>query len=170
MSTDTGAALDRDIARIAEQEARLRWPRFDLDDAWRLGSALRDAARARGLALTIEVRLAQHTVFFHAMPGTTPANADWARRKRNVVELVHRSSYGVGRSDERDGRTLHQRMALDPRDHATAGGSFPITVDGVGVVGTATVSGAPQREDHELLVATIATLLGLPAAELALDR
>ena len=30
------------------------------------------------------------------MPGATEVNADWARRKRNLVNLVHTSSYLVG--------------------------------------------------------------------------
>jgi len=51
--------------------------------------------------VTIEIRLARETVFFHAMRGTTPANADWARRKRNTVELLQRSSYAIGRSLEK---------------------------------------------------------------------
>ncbi|WP_198937975.1 heme-binding protein, partial [Pelomonas sp. KK5] len=69
-------ALDQDIARIAEQERRLRFERFSADTAWELGSRLREAARARGVAVTIEIRLARETVFFHAMPGTAAANAD----------------------------------------------------------------------------------------------
>jgi uncharacterized protein (UPF0303 family) len=44
----------------------------------------------------IEIRIAGRTVFCYAMPGTAPTNADWARRKRNTVELLHGSSYGVG--------------------------------------------------------------------------
>ena len=90
--------IEEDIQRISEQERRLVCAEFDLDKAWQLGSRLREVARSRNLPLTIEIRLARETVFFSAMPGVTPANADWARRKRNTVELLHRSSYGVGRT------------------------------------------------------------------------
>src|SRR5258706_4850506 len=87
--------IDDDIARIAEQERRLRFASFNEDTAWELGSRLRQLAVERGVAVAIEVRLARETVFFCAMPGTSAANADWARRKRNTAELLSRSSYGV---------------------------------------------------------------------------
>ena len=41
---------------------------------------------------------------------------------------------------------------------------------GTGCVGTITVSGLPQRQDHELVVEALAGLLGQPLGELALDE
>ncbi|HTT14070.1 MAG TPA: heme-degrading domain-containing protein [Burkholderiaceae bacterium] len=161
--------LATDITRIAEQERRLRFARFDLDTAWRLGTRLRAIAEERGVRLSIEIRLARETVFYCAMTGTTPANADWIRRKRNTVELLHRSSYGVGRSLERDEKTLEQTMGVPARDFATHGGSFPLLVEGLGCVGAVTASGAPQRQDHEIVVMALAELCGVPADEVALD-
>jgi len=155
--------VDPDIARLDEQERQLCFGRFDLSSAWELGTRLRSAAQARGVAVAIEVRLLRETVFFCAMPGTTPENADWARRKRNTVELLERSSYVIGLSLKRDGTTLEGKMGLAPRDFASHGGSVPIRVDGVGCVGAATVSGLPQREDHELVVAVLAEMRGTGA-------
>jgi uncharacterized protein (UPF0303 family) len=160
--------LAADISRIALQEERLRLSSFDVDGAWQLGTSVRDIAARRGLALAIEIRLARETVFFVAMPGTTPANADWARRKRNVVELLQRSSYGVGRSLEQEGRTLEQSMGLPARDYATHGGSFPLFVSGTGCVGVLTVSGAPQRLDHDVVVEALAARCGVALGEVAL--
>ncbi len=60
----------------------------------------------------------------------------------------------------RDGRSVLAEMGLDDRDVAAHGGSFPIIVDGIGVVGVATVSGLPQRQDHELVVEALADLCG----------
>jgi uncharacterized protein (UPF0303 family) len=161
--------LKDEIARIAEQERRLHLPRYDEAVAWTLGSRLRDAAAALRLPLTIELRLARETVFFHAMPGTAPSHADWARRKRNTVELLQRSSYGVGRGLELDGSTLESKMGLPPRDYASHGGSFPLRVAGGACVGAVTVSGAPQRQDHALVVELLAEWCGVPLAEVALD-
>jgi uncharacterized protein (UPF0303 family) len=161
--------LAADIQRITEQERRLQLSGMDLDMAWRLGTRLREIATARQVPLTIEVRLGGETVFFSSMPGTTPANTDWARRKRNTAELMHRSSYGVGRSLERDGKTLEDTMGLPHRDYASHGGSFPLRVHNAGVVGTVTVSGAPQREDHAIVVTVLAELCGVPLAEVELD-
>lgn len=158
-----------DIARIAEQERRLRLTRFDEDSAWELGSRLRELAEARGAALAIEIRLMRETVFFCAMRGTSPANADWARRKRNTVELLQRSSYGVGRSLEQEGNSLEQQMGLPARDYASHGGCFPLHVEGVGCAGTVTVSGLPQREDHALVVEALATMCGVSIDDIRLD-
>ncbi len=161
--------LERDLARIGEQLRRLRFTSFDEDAAWNLGSDLRRRARDRHAAVTIEVRLNGDTVFLHAMPGTTPANADWARRKRNVVELLHQPSYAVGLHAARDGRSILDMMGLSERDHACHGGSFPIVVDGVGCVGSVTVSGLPQRVDHAMVVEALATAVGIPIGDVALD-
>jgi uncharacterized protein (UPF0303 family) len=162
-------ALERDLARLAEQERRLVLPRLDADLAWQLGQQLRGLALGRGEALTIEIRIARETVFFHAMHGVTPANADWARRKRNTVDLLGESSYRVGRSLQHEGTTLEAKMGLPSRDYASAGGSFPLRVAHAGCIGTLTVSGLPQREDHALVVAVLAPLCGVAAAEVALD-
>ncbi len=149
---------EADLEQLADQEGLLRFPRFDEDAAWELGTRLRDAAMARGVAVAIEVRLLRETVFFCAMPGTTPENADWARRKRNTVELLQRSSYVVGLSLKRDGMSLEEKIGLPLRDYASHGGSVPIRVNGVGCVGAVTVSGLPQREDHELVVEALTAL------------
>jgi uncharacterized protein (UPF0303 family) len=161
--------IEQDIARIALQEQRLRLQRFDEDTAWALGTRLKALAEARGVAVAIEIRIARETVFFCAMRGTAPANADWARRKRNTVELLQRSSYGVGRAMERDGASLTDKMGLPPRDYASHGGSFPLQVEGVGCIGAVTVSGLPQREDHVLVVQALAELCGVAPHDIALD-
>ena len=63
------------------------------------------------------------------MRGTAPANADWARRKRNVVELLHRPSYAVGLEAAHSGRSVLTEMGLDDREVASHGGAFPIVVE-----------------------------------------
>ncbi|MEJ8821625.1 heme-degrading domain-containing protein [Variovorax humicola] len=161
--------IERDLERMAIQEQRLCFAQFDNAAAWDLGTRLRSRAEVIGIALAIEVRVARETVFFFAMPGTTPANADWARRKRNTVELLHNSSYAVGLSLEGEGMSLEQKMGLPARDFAVHGGAFPIRVGTMGCVGVVTVSGAPQRQDHAVVVAVLAEMCGVPPADVALD-
>ncbi len=161
--------LDSDIHRIAAQERQLVLPRFDAAAAWALGTQIKAMAEARGEGLLIEIRIAKETVFCYAMPGTGPSNADWARRKRNTVELLHRSSYGVGLGLQREGSSLEQKMGLPARDYASHGGAFPLVVAAVGCIGVVTVSGWPQREDHALVVAALAPMCGVSAETLALD-
>ena len=168
MMSKEGEDLDRDLERIALQEQRLHFERFDADVAWELGSRLRAAAEAGGAVLVIDVSLCGQQLFHCAMPGATPDNADWARRKRNTVLRFHRSSYAIGLSLQRQGTTLEAKTGAPLVDYATHGGGFPILLAGSTCIGAITVSGLPQREDHGLIVAMLAEHLGQPLAELAL--
>jgi len=161
--------LDSDLQRLALQEQVLQLERFDETTAWELGAHIKRLCEARQVAVTIEVRRAKETLFFYAMAGVVPNNAEWVRRKRNVVELLHRSSYAVGLSSQRDNTSLPQRVGVALNDYAEHGGSFPIRVRGVGCIGAVTVSGVPQREDHAIVVEAMAALCGVALAEVRLD-
>jgi uncharacterized protein (UPF0303 family) len=150
-----------DIQRIALQEQALQFDSFDKTSAWELGTRLKKACEDRRIATTIEIRLSRETVFFYSMPGTAPENTDWARRKRNVVEMMDRSSYGVGLSFDEKGQSLEGLMGLPLRDYASHGGSFPLRVRGAGCVGAVTISGLPQREDHSVVVQVLAQMCGV---------
>ena len=145
-------SITDDLAKLAEQEQALVLPRFDNDIAWRIGTTLRDLARQRKAVVAIDVRRFGYPLFYCALEGTSPANSDWVRRKGNVVAHFLRSSYAVGLGLREKKTTLMEKHALPAADYAADGGSFPITVENVGVIGSVTVSGLPQREDHELVV------------------
>ena len=162
-------AIEQDIERVALQEKRLQFESFDSRTAWEIGNRLKAAAEERGVSVAIDISLHGFPLFFHAMPGTTPSNSDWVRRKRNLVALTHHSSYAMGLSLTRDQTTLEAKMGLPLRDYASHGGCFPILLRNTGCVGTITVSGLPQREDHALVVAILADYLHVPLEEVALD-
>jgi uncharacterized protein (UPF0303 family) len=160
--------LSEDLERVALQERELVLPRLDAETAWKLGVRLRTLAVERGLALVIDVRRFGQPLFYAALDGTTPDNPDWVRRKINVVTHFHRSTYGVGLSLKAKNETLLEKQGLAVKDYAAAGGSFPLTVAGAGVVGCVTVSGLPQCADHELVVEALCAELGRDYAELRL--
>ncbi len=145
-------AINDDLAKLALQEQALVLPHFDCDDAWRIGTTLRDLALQRKLAVAIDVRRFGHPLFYCALEGTTPANSDWVRRKSNVVAHFLRSSYLVGLDLRQKKTDLLEKHGLPFSDYAAHGGSFPIRVEHAGVIGSVTVSGLPQRDDHELVV------------------
>ena len=160
--------LGEDLERVALQERELVLPRLDAQVAWELGTRLRTLAVERKLALVIDVRRFGQPLFYAALDGATPDNAEWVRRKSNVVARFHRSSYGVAMSQLQKNTTLLERYGLPVADYAAAGGSFPLAVAGAGVVGSVTVSGLPQRSDHELVVEALCSVLGRDFVELRL--
>jgi len=161
-------SIDTDLQKIAEQEQQLRFDQFDASDAWQLGSRLQQLALARQAPVAIEIRINGHTLFYYAMPGATPSNQDWIRRKRNTVERFHTSSYAKGLALEHQGRALEASIGVAAQDFATHGGSFPILLRGGLCIGSITVSGLPQRQDHALVVEVLCEHLKRPLASLAL--
>ncbi len=160
--------LSEDLEQIAVQERELQLQRLDAALAWDLGLHLRTLAEKRHLQVVIDVRRFGQPLFYTALEGTTPDNVEWVRRKSNVVARFHRSSYSVGLKLKAKNETLTEQQGLSVADYATHGGSFPLTVAGAGVVGSVTVSGLPQRADHELVVEGLCALLGRNYEELKL--
>jgi len=150
---------NEDLERIALQERELQLPRLDAEIAWELGSSLRTMAAERRLAIVIDVRRFGQPLFYAAMDGTTPDNVEWVRRKSNVVARFHLSSYAVGLKERTKNESLLKSQGLPIADYATHGGSFPLAVAGAGVIGSATVSGLPERGDHELVIEALCAIL-----------
>jgi uncharacterized protein (UPF0303 family) len=147
---------------LAEQESRLQTNRFDNDDAWQLGCLLVDMARERGLGVAIDIRRGGQQLFHCALPGTTPDNDSWIERKIRVVERFGASSFLVGQRSRERGTTFEEANPhLPAEQYAAHGGAFPIRVRDVGIVGTVTVSGLPQADDHALVVEGLERFLGL---------
>jgi uncharacterized protein (UPF0303 family) len=161
-------SLIDDIARLKLQEEKLRFVKFDEADAWALGNGLQALAVHRNLPMVIDIRIGNRPLFYTALAGTTPENPDWVRRKINTVYRFHKSSYRVGREYEQKGNRFDQSRGIDPMEHANAGGSFPIHIIGTGVVGAVTVSGIPQRDDHNFVTEGIASFLKIDFAQIAL--
>lgn len=161
-------SVDEDLKRIALQEDRLRFDHFDPSLAWELGRRLKEAAEARQGYIAIDISTPSQQIFHFAMPGATPNNADWIRRKRNTVFRFYRSSYGMGMQMQQQETTLSARYGLNFSDYADHGGSFPLVVTGAGFIGAVTISGLPQRDDHNVVVETLATLLGRDISDIAL--
>ena len=149
------------IASLEAQARRLVFTRFDNADAWRLGSAMVAAALERNLPITIDIRRHGQQLFHVALPGTTAENDSWIERKVNVVNRFSAASYLVGRRLAARGRTLDEDLGVEPRLFAAHGGAFPIRVKDVGVVGTVTVSGLPQADDHAFVTEMIGAFLGI---------
>jgi uncharacterized protein (UPF0303 family) len=140
---------------LLEEERELQLPSFGNDVAWTLGSYIHQRAKAGSLPIAIEVSRNGQQLFFAALPGATPDNAEWIRRKRAVVLRFHHSSLYMSIEAEAKGRPFLQRYGLLEQDYAAAGGGFPIFVKDTGCVGAVVVSGLPQLEDHRLVTEAV---------------
>ena len=143
---------------LAAEQVGLVLALFDLDAAWQLGHRIREIAAERHLPIGIEVFHGTSPAFLALMPGATPDNLDWVRRKRAVALRFHQSSLYMRLLCESKSVDFHERYRLPRVDFAASGGGVPILVRGVGVVGAAAVSGLPDVEDHQLVVSVLKSL------------
>jgi uncharacterized protein (UPF0303 family) len=136
---------------ILRDEEELRFQRFDLDDAWELGSLLVGTARERNLPIGIGIQLGRQRAFHAALPGSSTNNNAWVGRKLNVVAFYDHASYAVGALYRMQGKDFASQSGLDPRKYSPYGGAFPLRI-GQTLVGAVGVSGLPQEDDHALVV------------------
>jgi|ERR1035438_1383683 uncharacterized protein (UPF0303 family) len=160
----------KDLKIIGAQEKTLVAARLNADLVWKLGRRLRELALKRRAPVAIDIRRFGQVLFYCSLPGATPDNAEWIRRKSNVVQRFLRSSYAIGLSLKEAGATLASKYELTDADYAVHGGSFPLSVAGAGIVGSITVSGLPQREDHEMVVEALCDVLRRDYLKLALPK
>ncbi len=152
--------ISPELGVLARQEELLVLEEWNELIAWKIGNLIRDKAVDRELPCVIDIRHGETPWFYAAMPGSGPYNEDFARRKRNTVNMFHVSSQSV-HFRVKAGLDFITLMGLDKRDYSDAGGSFPIRLEGLGVVGSITVSGMAKMEDHELIIHTLAEYLGV---------
>jgi uncharacterized protein (UPF0303 family) len=152
--------LESLVAEIEAQEAELRFPTFSNTQAIALGAAIAEKARSRSHAVTVDIRRAGQQLFHCALDGTSPDNDQWAIRKARVVERFGHSSLLVGIRLKLSGLGIEEKYCVSPLEYSAHGGAFPVFLEGTGLVGTITVSGLPQEDDHALVVECIREFLG----------
>ncbi|MHA7274689.1 heme-degrading domain-containing protein [Arthrobacter sp. TMT4-20] len=140
------------IALIQLEIAELQFPHFTLEDALSLGLRLVKLGTDRGLPIAIDISRPDQVLFHVALPGATPDNELWARAKARTAARYQEPSYLVGLRALDSGARMEDNPLFDTTVFAAHGGSFPLYVRGVGAVATVTVSGLPQRDDHDLVV------------------
>ncbi len=147
--------MDDILKQLLQEEQDLQFTKFNEDDAWKLGSQLVETARHRNLSVTIDIRRGTHQLFHASLRGTSPDNDEWVKRKVRLVYRFGHSSFYMGQLLKSKGKTIEQSYLISEREYAPHGGCFPVIVKDTGIVGTVTVSGLPQEEDHRLVVEAI---------------
>ncbi|GAA5200087.1 heme-degrading domain-containing protein [Arthrobacter gyeryongensis] len=151
------AALHSLIERLENEVSALHLNSFNQADALALGLLLVELATKRNLPVAIDIRRNEHVLFHVSLPGATPDNELWVQRKSRTTERYAEPSLLVGLKGRLGGGRLEDNGWFDEARYASHGGAFPIFVEGTGHVATATVSGLPQKADHDLVVEALTT-------------
>ena len=151
--------MNTPLETLLAQEAELQFSKFDSATAWRLGVWIADKARKEGLKITVGITRTGQRLFHFAAEGTTCDNDEWLERKVRTVYRFGHSSFYLGRKLAQENKTAAENYYVDEAEYCFHGGSFPIIVKGTGLVGTLTISGLPQAQDHALAVEAISHIL-----------
>ena len=140
------------LEELKKLEDEIRFPSFDMDDAYALGTALREAGMKAPKPIAVRIVLDGLIVYQSFLPGTNESNNQWMNRKWNTVERCHTSSLRAAMERELSG--VKENWQEDETNYAFCGGGFPIFT-GDEFRGAAIVSGLPHLEDHRLLTQTV---------------
>ena len=151
--------MDSILKELLQEEQELQFNYFDESTAWAIGSKLVARASRENFPITVDITRGAHQLFHASLPGTSSDNDEWIKRKVRLVYRFGRSSFYMGQLLKQMGQSIEDVFLIPESEFAPHGGCFPIIVKGTGMVGTITVSGLPQAEDHKLVVETIRAFL-----------
>jgi uncharacterized protein (UPF0303 family) len=143
------------LPKLEAELETLHFPSFNFEDALAIGLDLVETGRRKALPIVIDVTVNRQQLFHAALPGSSPDNDQWVVRKSRVALRFFKSSLAVATDLRIKGKTIEEVWGLPSAEYAPHGGSVPVLVKGAGMIGTITVSGLPDVEDHETVVAAI---------------
>src|SRR5215216_6523905 len=147
--------MDDILKQLLQEEQELQFTKFNEDVAWKLGSQLVENARSRNLPVTVDIMRGTHQLFHASLRGSSPDNDEWVKRKVRLVYRFGHSSFYMGQLLKSKGKRIEEAYLVSESEYAAHGGCFPVIVKDTGMIGTITVSGLPQEEDHKLVVQAI---------------
>lgn len=152
------------LQRILQQENETQFTDFSNETALQVGLALLQAAQGKEKPITIDITRNGQQLFHYAMSGTSADNDEWIQRKNKIVTRFGHSSLYIGTLLKDAGKTLEEKYFISSHEYSAFGGAFPLIIRGVGPIGTITVSGMAQRDDHELVVSALQKYLNVHTA------
>lgn len=151
--------MDDMLKQLLREEDELQFKNFSEETAWQVGCQIVEQAVKEGLPVTIDITRGAHQLFHASLHGTSADNDEWVKRKVRLVNRFGHSSFYIGQLLKSKGKSIEEAYLLSETEYAPHGGCFPVIVKGTGMVGTITVSGLPQEEDHKLVVQSIREFL-----------
>ena len=123
--------------------------------ALEIGLSIIELAKKRDQHIAVEIKRLNHTIFLY-IDDTLPADKhNWLRRKANIAKQFEESSLSVKNDLIKGGMSLEETFGLGAMDYIAKGGSIPVFVENVGMLGTITVSGLTDVEDHQIIIDAI---------------
>jgi uncharacterized protein (UPF0303 family) len=147
--------MDEMLEKLLREEEELQFISFNEDTAWQIGSQLVKDTKNKNLPVTIDITRGGQQLFHASRPGASADNDEWIKRKVRLVYRFGHSSYYMGQFLKSRKKSIEEMYLLPESEYAPHGGCFPIIIKGSGIIGTITVSGLTQEEDHKLVVRAI---------------
>lgn len=153
-------ALRSLIGRIEHEITTLQFNSFSQTNALDLGLLLVELGTEDNLPIAIDIRRNGHVLFHASLAGATADNEIWVERKSRTAEQYAEPSLLVGLRGRLGGGRIEDNAWFDQSRLAAHGGAFPLYVKGTGPVAIVTVSGLPQKADHDLVVQALTSFRG----------
>ena len=125
---------------------------FSNRTAFEMASKIIELAKNRNQNIAVEIMRLNHTIFLYVDDNLPADKHNWLRRKANVAKRFEESSLSVKNDLKEGNMTLDKTFGLDEKDFIAKGGSIPIFIKNVGMVGVITVSGLHDEEDHKIII------------------
>jgi uncharacterized protein (UPF0303 family) len=151
--------FEEELRDLKLQEEEIQFKCFSSGMALDIGLMLYEEAKMIEKTIVIDISRNGQCLFHYAMESTSIDNEKWINKKNNVVNRFGQSSYQVGTRLRSQGLTIEEKYGIPSSEFAPHGGAFPLLIKGVGPVGTITISGLPQKEDHDLVVKVLRSYL-----------
>ena len=151
--------MDDILRQLIQEEQELQFTSFNEATAWQIGCQLVERTVKEDLPVTIDIMRGDHQLFHASLSGTSADNDEWIKRKVRLVYRFGHSSFYVSQLLKSKGKSIEEAYLISANDYAPHGGSFPIIVRNTGMIGTITISGLHQEEDHKMVVQAIREFL-----------
>lgn len=149
------------IQELEKQERELWFTQFTNQDALEIGLKLVEKAKKEKKVIAIDINRNGHQLFHYSFEGCSPDNDQWIIRKNRIVNRFNKSSFLMGTLLGKYDKSLEELLLISSLEYAPHGGAYPIKIKNVGVIGTITVSGLTQEEDHAMVVSVLKEYLGI---------
>jgi uncharacterized protein (UPF0303 family) len=147
--------MDDILKQLLQEEQELQFTQFNEGAAWQIGSQLVERCVSERLPVTIDITQGDRQLFHASLPGASADNDEWIKRKVRLVYRFGHSSFYMGQLLKSKGKRIEEAYLISENLYAPHGGCFPIIIKDTGLIGTITISGLAQEDDHKIVAQAI---------------